>query len=348
MGRFTTEFLADFFVNIHKIEKDNWDRLRFTEDHPRKKSFMIGEAVSWMEAIIKNINAYEEAYNLFEDEHSKKLMIKLLEYDVLDHHHVKLPLNTPEYWQVYNTIDEKFLVEKDVFQHGPRSLNLYKDRATGIQFYGTPLGFLTMFVQKQYYLLRPPHIQPAPGDVCIDGGSCRGEVALHFAHSVGNTGEVHAFEFVPQNLDFFQKSLALNPELAATIKICPRALWSESNIEMSFEDSGPSSRVSTGQNAGGALKATTIAIDDYVQHEGLTKVDFIKMDIEGAEIPALRGAEQTIKTHKPKLAICVYHKKDDFYTIPGLINQIQPGYKFYLDHYTIHREETVLYAYHAG
>ncbi len=105
MGRFTTEFLADFFVNIHKIEKDNWDVLRFTEDHPRRKSFMVGDAVSWMEAIIRNINAYEEAYNLLEDEYSRKLMIKLLEYDVLDHHHVKLPLNTPEYWQVYNTID---------------------------------------------------------------------------------------------------------------------------------------------------------------------------------------------------------------------------------------------------
>ena len=348
MGRFTTEFLADFFVNIHKIEKDNWDVLRFSEDHPRRKSFMVGDAVSWMEAIISNINAYEEAYNLLEDEHSRKLMIKLLEYDVLDHHHVKLPLNTPEYWQVYNTIDERFLVEKDVFQHGPRSLNLYKDNATGIQFYGTPLGFLTMFVQKQYYLLRPPHIQPRPGDVCIDGGACRGEVAIHFAHSVGPEGEVHAFEFVPQNLDFFQKSLALNPTLAPRIKVCPKALWNESDIEMSFEDSGPSSRITNGNNQSATLSASTIAIDDYVAQENLNKVDFVKMDIEGAEIPALKGAAETIRKFKPKLAICVYHKKDDFYTIPGLIEQIQPGYKFYLDHYTIHREETVLYAHHVG
>ena len=73
-------------------------------------------------------------------------------------------------------------------------------------------------------------------------------------------------------------------------------------------------------------------------------VDFIKMDIEGAESEALEGAKQTIRAFHPKLAISVYHKLDDFWTIPKYIDQLGMGYRFYLRHFTIHREETVLFA----
>lgn len=67
------------------------------------------------------------------------------------------------------------------------------------------------------------------------------------------------------------------------------------------------------------------------------------MDIEGAEINALKGAEKTIKGYKPKLAICVYHKKEDIWEIPKLILSYVPEYKLYLRHYSPFKDETVLY-----
>lgn len=73
-------------------------------------------------------------------------------------------------------------------------------------------------------------------------------------------------------------------------------------------------------------------------------VTFIKMDIEGAELEALKGAEKTIKQKKPKLAISVYHKPEDFLTIPKLIHDFAPDYKLYMRHYSIFSVETVLYA----
>ena len=76
----------------------------------------------------------------------------------------------------------------------------------------------------------------------------------------------------------------------------------------------------------------------------ISKVDFIKMDIEGAEINALNGARKTIQKFRPKLAIAVYHSIKEHYTIPQLIKEIEPGYRLYLDHFTIHEEETVLFA----
>ena len=70
------------------------------------------------------------------------------------------------------------------------------------------------------------------------------------------------------------------------------------------------------------------------------------MDIEGAEYNALIGAEQTIKTWKPRLAICVYHKPEDILEIPALLLRMNPHYNFALRHYYISSSnETVLYAY---
>ena len=67
------------------------------------------------------------------------------------------------------------------------------------------------------------------------------------------------------------------------------------------------------------------------------------MDVEGAEINALKGAEKLIKKYKPKLAICIYHKMEDMWEIPGLILSYVPEYKLYLRHYSPSKDETVLY-----
>lgn len=73
------------------------------------------------------------------------------------------------------------------------------------------------------------------------------------------------------------------------------------------------------------------------------KVDFIKLDIEGAEQDAIDGAVNTIKRYKPILAICIYHKAEDWYKIPQKILAINSEYKIYLRHYMEGIYETVLY-----
>jgi hypothetical protein len=68
------------------------------------------------------------------------------------------------------------------------------------------------------------------------------------------------------------------------------------------------------------------------------------MDIEGAEPVALKGAIKTIKKYRPKLAIAIYHSMNDFVGIPKWIDDLGLGYKLFLGHYTIHSEETVIFA----
>lgn len=92
---------------------------------------------------------------------------------------------------------------------------------------------------------------------------------------------------------------------------------------------------------GDVISIRTVAIDDIV---GDRTVGFIKMDIEGAELNALRGAKNTILRDKPLLAICVYHLRGDIAAIMDYLHQLLPEYRFYLRHYTLWTHETVLYA----
>lgn len=83
-----------------------------------------------------------------------------------------------------------------------------------------------------------------------------------------------------------------------------------------------------------------ITIDDAIKQVPAT---FVKMDIEGAEPAALRGAEQLIQRQTPDLAISVYHAANHFWDIPCMIHAIDPNYKFYLRSHTPATLESVLY-----
>lgn len=57
---------------------------------------------------------------------------------------------------------------------------------------------------------------------------------------------------------------------------------------------------------------------------------YIKMDIEGSELGALKGARNTIQKYRPCMAVCVYHRKNDLIDIPLFINSIVENYNYYL------------------
>lgn len=92
----------------------------------------------------------------------------------------------------------------------------------------------------------------------------------------------------------------------------------------------------------GKTKGEVVALDDYFGEK--SRVTFIKMDIEGSEMQALRGADKLISNNFPKMAICLYHKTDDMWKIPLYIKQRWPEYKLYIRHHTDLFNETVCYA----
>ena len=163
-----------------------------------------------------------------------------------------------------------------------------------------------------------------------------------FADKVGSSGHVYSFEFIPANLEVFERNIGLNENVSDRVSIVRKALGAESGKFLKFSNNGPGSHV--GDHKDNYVEVQSITIDDFVSENGLNKVDFIKMDIEGSELPSLQGAMNVLRKFKPKLAISIYHSLDDFVNIPCFLNSLRLGYKFFIKHGTMHSEETVLLA----
>lgn len=124
------------------------------------------------------------------------------------------------------------------------------------------------------------------------------------------------------------------------INYIEKGVWSESGF-LKFDNDGGCIRV-TDENADALnLCLPVTSLDEELMGKTVT---YIKMDIEGAEIAALTGAENIIRKQKPKLGIRIYHKKDDLWSIPKLILQYNPEYKLYIRHYSLTVYDTILFA----
>lgn len=118
--------------------------------------------------------------------------------------------------------------------------------------------------------------------------------------------------------------------------------WKENGV-LSFNGGmGYVSKIADAHTEGRLVALEVVAIDEIEACQGVT---YLKMDIEGAEMDALLGAEETIRTFSPKLAISIYHSPEDMLDIPEYLHANFPGYRFHVRHHA-HDEaaETVLYA----
>ena len=92
----------------------------------------------------------------------------------------------------------------------------------------------------------------------------------------------------------------------------------------------------------GDLHVQVVSLDDVLPNFNPT---LIKMDIEGAEPAALKGASRTIQQSSPNLAICLYHNQSHLWEIPKLIKDLNPNYKVELRYHGFNGFETVAYAF---
>ena len=193
-------------------------------------------------------------------------------------------------------------------------------------------------VDNQYF--EPEIINLDKNEVFVDAGAFTGDTLLSFInHTNGEFDKVICFEFDPENYKKLQDTVSTLPKsLSEKIECLPKGLYSTYNT-FSILPIGASSTINKTLCNGGST-VYVVPLDEVVSNQ----VTFIKMDIEGAELEALRGASALIKKYRPILAICVYHKVEDILEIPSLINNLVPDYKFYLRHYTQIDTETVCYA----
>lgn len=192
---------------------------------------------------------------------------------------------------------------------------------------------LECYHTKQYFDL--PVLTKQENEVFVDCGCFDGENSLMFTKWASNTkNKIYAFEPDLQNVSKCKEYFADNN--IQNYELIPKGVWS-GDTNLCFEANGNEGSKLSDK---GEIVIPVTSIDSAI--EG--KVTFIKMDIEGSEYEALIGAKNHIEKYKPKLAISIYHKPEDIWKIPNLILSFNSNYKFYLRHYSLSSEETVLYA----
>ena len=147
------------------------------------------------------------------------------------------------------------------------------------------------------------------GNTFLDCGAHIGLFTVVGAKLVGETGKVFSFEPTPITREVLKDVVRIN-DCENIVEVCGEAISKESGTATFFDTgenaSNANSLVKTTRHAGG-LTVPTISIDDFAAERDL-KVDVIKIDVEGAELDALRGAFQTLKNQRPPFSIGLHPK----------------------------------------
>ncbi|MCL2057064.1 MAG: FkbM family methyltransferase [Oscillospiraceae bacterium] len=241
----------------------------------------------------------------------------------------ELKIRFPESYVVITTLSDKY--NSEIYE------NLVR-----MGFQREQILVFKDFLKSRGSELFPPYFVPgivkpvAQDEVFIDAGCFNGNDCVEFKKWCGGSyKKIIAFEPNPAQ---YQKCKDILKDFG-NLEIYPYGLWNE-NTELRFYEWGPGSRISKNQEEE-TTTIKTVKLDGILNGE---KATFIKMDIEGAELNALKGAEQTILKHRPKLAVCVYHKLEDIWEIPSYILSLHNDYKIYFRQHSVRQTETVFYA----
>jgi FkbM family methyltransferase len=169
------------------------------------------------------------------------------------------------------------------------------------------LGTITGQMEDERPIVHFLHRAVRPGDVFLDLGSNLGFYSLYVGPLCGKGGEVHAFEANPSLIEPLKKSIELNKGVS-NIHLNAVAVGNESNKFLPLYD--PDRVGNSSFHAHGWLDKSSfvnvpvVAIDDYVDSKGMTRVDGVKIDIEGAELEAFEGMSRTFDRMPPKFIVC--------------------------------------------
>jgi FkbM family methyltransferase len=217
-------------------------------------------------------------------------------------------------------------IASKVIQTDPRGFELV---ATPMGQYWTVRGdkFLKFTLGEQKLeIYDSGEVAVKSGDVVLD---CGANVGV-FTRTALDRGArlVVAIEPAPRTVECLRRNF--EKEIASgRVIVVPKGVWDHPDVlELAEGPDGNTTGDSFvfGRDQKNRVKVPLTTIDILGSELGLQRVDFIKMDIEGAEKAALKGAVETIRRHHPRMAIASEHLPDDVTAIPRTLNAIWSGY----------------------
>lgn len=197
-------------------------------------------------------------------------------------------------------------------------------------------GFLPVAPFMEY---EHPATMPKKGDIALDGGlSDMVGAQKSLAEKIGPEGMAHGFEPIAWMAD--KAAQELRPYKQYRVHTLGLADKKGAARFASMRDSSHLAEM----YGPDTIECELTTIDDFCAQARLPRVDLIKLDVEGAELAALRGGERTIAAHSPRLIVCLYHRPRDLYEIPLWLMEKFPAYEIHLAHSSCGFTDTILYA----
>ena len=280
---------------------------------------------------------------IFEDEIEKYKKVNVVTgfaLNQLDMSIISSRININKIYSINIGIFDNYLFSQDFFVKHYKDFNwLYNNVADDLSrellvahLNGRILGEymdypLASWNKPQYFL--DDLVEWHEKEIVIDGGAYDGDTVREFIskmpEKIVKESKIYCFEPDELNCKKIAKSYDKNKVESCIVNVVNIGLWSSKAI-LKFKNMGDEMGSVTSE---GDTEINVDSIDNYFKNT-LDKITFIKMDIEGSELEALKGAKNTIYHNKPMLAICLYHKREDLITIPQYINKIVPEYKLFL------------------
>jgi FkbM family methyltransferase len=337
---FVNRVLRAVLVSADCFGEDNIDTLYPADGYVPSAADPLDKRLAYLNFFLRKSARLYRAFARLADDASKELFLSLILFRILGYRRMRLPMDHTTYFRARNESNATPGSLSTTEPEAPLAgLHHFEFSRHGREFRIDCLHanlFFTFFMRQYYFERNGVAICPRTGDIAVDAGACFGDTALDFAATVGPEGHVYSFEVLQSHLDIVAFNLRQNPDIR-NLTLLPYALGNRST-----QGRQPVGRPDPGFVP--AADAPFRSLDSLVWDGTIPRVDFLKMDIEGAEVAALEGGVSTIKRFRPRLAISIYHQVKDYYRVPEFIDNLRAGYRMYVANYTISDGETILYA----
>lgn len=208
---------------------------------------------------------------------------------------------------------------------------------TGLDLWNTPQGRIWtvhgdhilpfLLAEQQFDIYEPSGHVVRRGDIVLDCGANIG-VFTRKALMRG-AGLVVAIEPAPRTLEALRNNFAAEIQ-SGRVVVYPKGVWDQNEeLELMISERNQAeNRIVAGDAQNAKVRVPLTTIDKIVIELSLPRVDFIKMDIEGAEKRAITGAKETIRKFRPRMSLSSEHLPDDSTAIPALVKSIEPRYSY--------------------
>jgi FkbM family methyltransferase len=312
--------LEDRFINITRRELEDFDTLREIIHNNSAEKL----AISFM-----MMHFAKEAYDRYVSDKTQIIAFTVTTEDLLkaSRETVIFPaleqLGSTAHWawveEVKNHIDE-YVTVYDMLSDAPSRDAL---RRIMLSRFFLDAAYFEPIYKLEYYDWS--FLVKRDSAVFVDCGAYNGDSVLSFIEHYGeNYEKIYAYEPTPDIFEQLEKAVAAYPRIETrSCAVGEREGTVTFNLNIAQGQTG--NFVANGHGNGGNITVPVISLDNEIKEP----ISFIKMDIEGSELDALRGAKCHIVNDKPQIAVSAYHTFKDLRTIPLLIHSYNKNQRFY-------------------